>query len=304
MNRPSFQFYPADWRGNAKLRRCSEAARGAWMDVMCCLHDAEEYGVLRWPLADIAKASAVPLRLLKELAQKGVLKGSDTGITEPFVYVPRSGRKNGEPVTLVDVGDGPCWYSSRMVKDEHVRHHAGASTRFQKNTTPPTNDSPSHSPSPRDGERQGEYQSDGSSSSSSSSYISLTADSAAVGGNELKLEGEKQPPKPSPKAKKATAADPRFVPFRTAFEQAYHEFNGRSYTFTGAKDGVRLAAFLKANPDLEVGEFRSALDWCRDVAASDPYARSCVKQTSELAAFCAAWNSIAEYFQTYAPRKR
>jgi hypothetical protein len=51
MNRPSLQFYPADWMANRNLRRCSLAARGAWMDVLCVLHDSEdEYGLVRRPL--------------------------------------------------------------------------------------------------------------------------------------------------------------------------------------------------------------------------------------------------------------
>jgi hypothetical protein len=57
MKRPSFQFYPADWRGNANLRRCSEAARGAWMDILCLLHDSDTYGIVRWPLVDLANAA-------------------------------------------------------------------------------------------------------------------------------------------------------------------------------------------------------------------------------------------------------
>jgi len=158
----SFQFYPADWRGNAKLRRCSEAARGAWIDVMCLMHDSDEYGVLRWPLAEIARAVGVPIRLLRELTDREVMKGGDLG-AEPYVYVPRSGRKNGDPVMLIESCTGPCWYSSRMVKDEYVRQHAGASTRFG-------------SPCRPDGDRQGDVkgdrlgdgQGDGSSSSSSS----------------------------------------------------------------------------------------------------------------------------------------
>ena len=48
--RPSFQFYPADWRANAKLRRCSRAERGDWIELICLLHDSEEYGVLSVPL--------------------------------------------------------------------------------------------------------------------------------------------------------------------------------------------------------------------------------------------------------------
>ena len=121
MKRPSFQFYPDDWTGNANLRRCSPAARGVWVDVMCLMHDQEEYGVLRWPLKDIAQAAGASMSHVRELVEKHVLKGIDKGECEPFVYVPRSGRKDGDPVTLVPTQTGPIWYSSRMVKDEYVR---------------------------------------------------------------------------------------------------------------------------------------------------------------------------------------
>lgn len=129
MSRPAFQFYPKDWRNNAKLRRCSEAARGAWMDVLCLLHDSDEYGVLRWPLADIARAAGVPLRLVKELATKGVFKGADKAAAD-YVWAPTHAGKKGEPVTLVTAGDGPCWYCSRFVKDEEIRRRRGQDSRF------------------------------------------------------------------------------------------------------------------------------------------------------------------------------
>lgn len=119
--RPSFQFYPFDWQGNANLRRCSPAARGVWVDVMCLMHDQDEYGVLRWPLKEIAQAAGASMAHLRELVEKSVLKGTDKGECKAFVYVPRSGRKDGEPVTLIVTQAGPLWYSSRMVRDEYVR---------------------------------------------------------------------------------------------------------------------------------------------------------------------------------------
>jgi len=164
--RPSFQFYPADWRKNAKLRRCSHAARGAWMDVLCLLHDAEDYGILRWPLADIAQASGVPTKLLRELVEKGVLKGADRN-APAFEYRPRHAGKVGDPVTLVAASSGPCWYCSRFVRDEYVRQRRGASTRFTTDAQPPRfiepNDTPNCPPMPAFGEPHG----DGASSSSS-----------------------------------------------------------------------------------------------------------------------------------------
>lgn len=130
MKRPSLQFYPADWRNNAKLRRCSWAARGAWMDILGLLHDSDEYGVLRWNLREFAQAIGAPIALVNELVSKGVLKGCDAGTCEPYVYTPRHAGEDGKPETLVPAIEGPVWYSSRLVRDEHVRQRRGSSTRF------------------------------------------------------------------------------------------------------------------------------------------------------------------------------
>jgi hypothetical protein len=77
--------------------------------------------ILRWPLKEIAQASGASLAHLRELVDKRVMKGVDKGDCEGFVYVPRSGRKDGEPVTLIVPQGGPIWYSTRMVRDEYVR---------------------------------------------------------------------------------------------------------------------------------------------------------------------------------------
>lgn len=174
MRRPSFQFYPADWLGNTNLRRCTHAEKGAWLDVMCLMHDAEEYGVLRWPLNDIAAAVHCGLEVLQSLVAKAVLKGDDKVIDQPYIYVPRSGRKDGEPVTLIARQPGPLWYSSRMVRDEYVRQHRGDSSRFgaaeaAHDDSPIT--APTAAPKPPF--------SDGSSSSSSSSSKNISCPPSA-----------------------------------------------------------------------------------------------------------------------------
>jgi hypothetical protein len=115
---------------NSNLRRCSHAEQGVWIAVICIMHDQGEYGMLRWPLKEIAQAVGAPLALVRGLVAKGVLKGDDGHLKEPFVYVPRSGRKDGAPVVLIDAQPGPIWYSSRMVRDEYVRTVRGGDTRF------------------------------------------------------------------------------------------------------------------------------------------------------------------------------
>jgi hypothetical protein len=166
VKRPSFQFYPADWRNNAKLRRCSEAARGAWLDVLCLLHDMDEYGVCRWPLAELARAAGIPLKLAKELVSKDVLKGADKSSAD-YIFTPTHAGKAGKPVTLVTAGDGPCWYCSRFVRDEYVRQRRGNSTRFTTDNQPglvvggddysgEPKDAPNDQPKPIFGGRQGD----------------------------------------------------------------------------------------------------------------------------------------------------
>lgn len=160
MKRPSFQFYPGDWLSNKNLRRCTHHERGVWMDVMCLMHDNdEEYGILRWPLQDIAEAVKCSMDDLLALVRKGVMKGSQPnlafgasfgvtlGSTEgsppnanqatkgaasnsivrvEYIFTPTHAGKKGEPVTLIPEQEGPIWYSSRMVLDEYVRNRRGS----------------------------------------------------------------------------------------------------------------------------------------------------------------------------------
>jgi hypothetical protein len=159
---PAFQFYVKDWRTDANLRRCSPAARGVWMDVLCLLHDSDEYGVLRWPLRDIAQSAGASMAHIKELVAKEVLRGGDANV-EAFVWAPTHGGKVGAPVTLVAPSPGPCWYSRRFVKDEYVRQRRGANTRFDTDNQPPN-----PQPIPPFGGRQG----DGASTASASATAS------------------------------------------------------------------------------------------------------------------------------------
>lgn len=165
MKRPSFQFYPGDWQANSNLRRCTHAEKGAWLDVMCLMHDQPEYGQLRWPLKEVAQAIGATTATLRNLVAKGVMKGDDKDVTEAFVYVPRSGRKEGEAVTLVPLQPGPLWYSSRMVRDEYVRTVRGEGTRFGEHDGAAPKEARKASPNPPLG--------DGPSSSSSSSATHL-----------------------------------------------------------------------------------------------------------------------------------
>jgi len=205
MKRPSFQFYPADWRGNNKLRRCSGAARGAWMDILCTLHDSDEYGLVRWPLAELASVAGVSLKLARELADKTVLKGSDTGPVF-FAHTPRHAGKNLEPVTLVE-GMGPIWFSSRMLTDEWRRRRSGGDTKFTADNQPsrPPDNTPSRSPSRPLG--------DGSTTSSPSPSPKEDTSLRSV----LPLEDAPVPASPKKRKAKPRQEMPGFAEFYTEY---------------------------------------------------------------------------------------
>lgn len=149
MSRPSFQFYHGDWFTNAKLRFCTKDEKGHWIDIMCVMADADEFGILRRSLRDICEAVGGKLSSVRSLVEKGVLKGAEKGQRcAPFIYTPRSGRRQGPPVTLIDEQDGPIWYSSKMVRDDYIAkvraEHARTKGGF--------GDSPEPSPNPPFGE--------------------------------------------------------------------------------------------------------------------------------------------------------
>lgn len=114
MKRPSFQFYPADWRKDPALSTCSLAARGLWIELMCVAHESDEYGVLcvnGKPISDaqiariVGEVPNLVVKLIKELETAGVF----------------SRRQDG------------AIYSRRMVADEHIRNVRAAAGRLGGN---------------------------------------------------------------------------------------------------------------------------------------------------------------------------
>ncbi len=99
---PAFQFYPADWLNDIKLQSCSLAAQGLLMNLMCLMHQSEEYGYLLLngslpPMKDVTRLLRLHYKTyqagLKELLSRGVLKADKRGVI----------------------------FCDRMVKDEHIR---------------------------------------------------------------------------------------------------------------------------------------------------------------------------------------
>ncbi len=87
--RPWLKFFPADWRADPRLRMCSLAARGLWIDLIAYMHEGEPYGHLtidgKAPnlsgiAALVARPAAEVKKALRELEEKHVTERTDEGV--------------------------------------------------------------------------------------------------------------------------------------------------------------------------------------------------------------------------------
>lgn len=93
------KFYPSDWRSDPKLRLCSLAARGLWMEMLCIMHEAEPRGYL------ISNGSILSRRQIASLCGCQV-KETDALIAE----LDEAGVLSMTPEGLI--------YSRRIIRDE------------------------------------------------------------------------------------------------------------------------------------------------------------------------------------------
>lgn len=96
---PWMKFYPSDWRSDPRLRMCSLAARGLWIEIIALMHEAEPYGHLL--VSGIAPTDA----------QLAVLTGTPSNqIPDLIGELDRAG-------VFSRTGKGVI-YSRRMTRDE------------------------------------------------------------------------------------------------------------------------------------------------------------------------------------------
>lgn len=119
MKRPSFQFYPADWRKDPGVQALTYHDRGVWFEIICLLHESEERGKLLLngrPMPDDALARLLGLdkqklnQTLSILIEFGVAQRcEETGALMNRRMVrdealskirAESGKKGGNPVLL------------------------------------------------------------------------------------------------------------------------------------------------------------------------------------------------------------
>ncbi|WP_336974202.1 hypothetical protein [Sphingobium aromaticiconvertens] len=100
--RPSFQFYPSDWRTDVGLRLCSGPARGLWIEMLCMMHEGEPYGHLT-----LGGEAISDTRLAR-------LHG------EPEAEVTRW-REELRVNNVYSITSGGVIFSRRMIRDEQLR---------------------------------------------------------------------------------------------------------------------------------------------------------------------------------------
>lgn len=85
---PYIPLYTGDWLKDPGLRRCSQAARGVWIDLLCFMFDCEERGVLAsggvpWTNEEVSRVVAgdsnLTITCLTELLGAGVVSRNGSG---------------------------------------------------------------------------------------------------------------------------------------------------------------------------------------------------------------------------------
>lgn len=127
MNRPWMKFYPTDWRAEPRLRMCSLAARGLWIDLISYMHEGDPYGYL---------------------TINGVVPGVDDMaalVSRPAKEVQKAFNElEAKQVFSVDEGSGAI-YSRRMVRD-HDRSEEGREQANKRWANSKPNRSPTGDP--------------------------------------------------------------------------------------------------------------------------------------------------------------
>lgn len=166
MKRPSFQFYPADWRKDAALQSCSVAAQGLWINALCIAHECDPYGHLTvngkpMTAAQIGRLVGISPkeadRLIAELEDAGVLNRTEEGA----IYSRRMVRDEQSRETRAEIG------RQNGIKGKDFG--AMGAQHGAKGGRPKKEENPAETPPPEPGQKPPQNPRPSSSSSSSSS---------------------------------------------------------------------------------------------------------------------------------------
>lgn len=152
MKKPSFQFYPQDWRSDPGLRTCSLEERGFWIELLCIMHDSPRRGVLLLPNGeplqpdDIARLIGVHRktsdRLIAELLRRGVASQEESN---GAIFSRRMVRD--EHISQVRRDSGSLGGNPNLVNQTPSKPEAKPEQTSKQNPTPSSSPSPSASTS-------------------------------------------------------------------------------------------------------------------------------------------------------------
>jgi hypothetical protein len=138
--RPWMKFYPRDWRADEKLRDCSLAARGLWIEMLAIMHASERYGRLL-----INGTAPSPIRLARQV-----------GTTESEVEALLDELRDAGVFSTDANG---TIYSRRMKSDEKLAENArkvgkrGGNPKLLKQTGNSAQDNPQVKPTDKAGDK-------------------------------------------------------------------------------------------------------------------------------------------------------
>lgn len=122
---PWLKFYTTDWRADPRLKMCSMAARGLWIEMICLMHEATPYGHLLINGQSLTDAQLGALvgappdqiaALLGELEAAGVFSRTRAGVIysrkltrldKKAAIARNNGRKGGNPSLCKSDGKQP-----------------------------------------------------------------------------------------------------------------------------------------------------------------------------------------------------
>lgn len=129
MKQPWMKFHPTDWRGEPRLRACSLAARGLWIDLICYMHEGMPYGHLtiegdapdlRAVAAFVGRPVAEVKKALTELEDRQVLSRTAAGVIFSRRMVRDHAKAGRDAKNGLD-GGNPNIERGAVPKDERIR---------------------------------------------------------------------------------------------------------------------------------------------------------------------------------------
>ena len=133
-----FPFEPGAWLQDPELSRCSAAARGVWIDILCLMFQSDERGVLvscgdAWTVEETARAlrgdTEVNLSSIQELLRCGVMRSRKDGA----LYCSRMVRERNLSETRAKVGrKGGLAKGKQTASKTSSKHPSNAVTVLSK----------------------------------------------------------------------------------------------------------------------------------------------------------------------------